>query len=611
MAQQILLRRGTAAQWTTNGTVVLAAGEPGVETDTGKFKIGDGVTSWASLPYAVGDIPTTTNDLINNSGFITADDIPVIPTDLSDLTDTNFIIPRNLDSLADVADNAAFTGAILVNDGTSWNGADSLNVQTLDSNKTTANLLLKNTSPNLTIGSAVDNIAGNVHVIQPFHDGAVGSGFAYIQAHDIDDAVNFNFMRSRGTVLAPTGLQGNDRIAELAFYGRGSNDNWSLSGLMGVLAYSPTTPEISARIVFALNNGTDATPVNCFRIEPGAKVFASEYSSVFLNADITLTTNGTGTVRIAKNFIPSTTNTVDLGTSSVKFKDAWLQGTVNIGSASITASGSAIALPAGSTVGGVLIGSIVIKGTVANQAALPGGATTGDSYVALSPTPTHLWTWNGSAWVDLGEFQGPAGADGADGVGIPTGGTTGQVLSKVDGTNYNTQWVTPSLVGALDDLSDVTITGTPTNGQVLKYDSGTGQWVNAADETSTVFTRGTVSGTSGSLTDGQAGPINITGFKSYALLKIQTDKAAWVRIYTSEAARLADASRLEGTDPAPGAGIIAEVITTGAETVIISPGVVGFNDETVPTTNVPCRVTNKSGTTGTVTVTLSLIKLEV
>jgi len=38
---------------------------------------------------------------------------------------------------------------------------------------------------------------------------------------------------------------------------------------------------------------------------------------------------------------------------------------------------------------------------------------------------------------------GPAGADGANGVGVPTGGTTGQVLSKINATNYNTQWIAP------------------------------------------------------------------------------------------------------------------------------------------------------------------------
>ena len=43
-------RRGTALQWTTAGTVLLA-GEIGFETDTGKFKIGDGTTAWASLTY--------------------------------------------------------------------------------------------------------------------------------------------------------------------------------------------------------------------------------------------------------------------------------------------------------------------------------------------------------------------------------------------------------------------------------------------------------------------------------------------------------------------------------------------------------------------------------
>lgn len=47
---KIQLRRGTAAQWTTANTVLLA-GEAGFETDTGKLKIGDGTTAWTSLAY--------------------------------------------------------------------------------------------------------------------------------------------------------------------------------------------------------------------------------------------------------------------------------------------------------------------------------------------------------------------------------------------------------------------------------------------------------------------------------------------------------------------------------------------------------------------------------
>lgn len=41
-------------------------------------------------------------------------------------------------------------------------------------------------------------------------------------------------------------------------------------------------------------------------------------------------------------------------------------------------------------------------------------------------------------------IQGTQGIQGPTGQGVPTGGTAGQVLSKVDGTDYNTQWVTTS-----------------------------------------------------------------------------------------------------------------------------------------------------------------------
>ena len=53
MATKIQLRRDTSANW--QGTnPVLAQGEPGVELDTHKMKIGDGSTSWNDLAYAAG-----------------------------------------------------------------------------------------------------------------------------------------------------------------------------------------------------------------------------------------------------------------------------------------------------------------------------------------------------------------------------------------------------------------------------------------------------------------------------------------------------------------------------------------------------------------------------
>jgi hypothetical protein len=50
MTATIQLRRGNAADWTT-ANPTLAAGEVGVELDTHSSKIGDGTTTWSTLPY--------------------------------------------------------------------------------------------------------------------------------------------------------------------------------------------------------------------------------------------------------------------------------------------------------------------------------------------------------------------------------------------------------------------------------------------------------------------------------------------------------------------------------------------------------------------------------
>lgn len=60
MAIHIEFRNGTAAAW-TSANPVLSQGEPGVETDTQLFKIGDGTTTWNSLSYQGSAGGTQTN----------------------------------------------------------------------------------------------------------------------------------------------------------------------------------------------------------------------------------------------------------------------------------------------------------------------------------------------------------------------------------------------------------------------------------------------------------------------------------------------------------------------------------------------------------------------
>lgn len=52
MAYEIRLRKGEAGTWAARNPV-LALGEPGYETDTGKLKIGNGVTRWLDLDYYI------------------------------------------------------------------------------------------------------------------------------------------------------------------------------------------------------------------------------------------------------------------------------------------------------------------------------------------------------------------------------------------------------------------------------------------------------------------------------------------------------------------------------------------------------------------------------
>lgn len=56
MLTRLQQRRGLASEWTAvASTVILDPGEMGIETDTGKFKIGDGLSVWSDLEYYVDD----------------------------------------------------------------------------------------------------------------------------------------------------------------------------------------------------------------------------------------------------------------------------------------------------------------------------------------------------------------------------------------------------------------------------------------------------------------------------------------------------------------------------------------------------------------------------
>ena len=109
--------------------------------------------------------------------------------------------------------------------------------------------------------------------------------------------------------------------------------------------------------------------------------------------------------------------------------------------------------------------------------------------------------------------QGPAGATGgtgAAGQGVPAGGTTGQVLRKVSGSNYDTEWGTGG-----GSVTFGTTAGTATQGNdsriadIAASSITTKQGANSGGAGGTITMRGGITGNDGA--GGNSGSINLQG----------------------------------------------------------------------------------------------------
>ena len=134
MATRMQQRRGTAAQW-TSADPILAAAEIGFETDTGKFKIGNGSSVWSALSYF-----TDANSLIDGA-----------PELLNTLNELAAAMGDDPDFLANIATNLSNHAS----DTTNIHGiADTADLVTLNDTQTLENKTLH--SPTLS-GSPIAN----------------------------------------------------------------------------------------------------------------------------------------------------------------------------------------------------------------------------------------------------------------------------------------------------------------------------------------------------------------------------------------------------------------------------------------------------------------------
>jgi hypothetical protein len=95
----IQCRRGTESEWAASNPI-LAAGEFGYTSDTGKTKIGNGASQWSALPYATTDLATLATQAALDSLQ-------------SQLTDVIGDAPAALDTIHELADALADNADVL------------------------------------------------------------------------------------------------------------------------------------------------------------------------------------------------------------------------------------------------------------------------------------------------------------------------------------------------------------------------------------------------------------------------------------------------------------------------------------------------------------------
>jgi hypothetical protein len=111
--------------------------------------------------------------------------------------------------------------------------------------------------------------SGDVYITKNSYSGTFGNGLTYAQHHSTVDAVNFNFLRTRGTDIAPAAVANGDDIADLNFIGHDGTNRVSIGG-------------ITARVSGAVSLG----------IVPGELTFDTRSTAGVLSEKATLTSDG-------------------------------------------------------------------------------------------------------------------------------------------------------------------------------------------------------------------------------------------------------------------------------------------------------------------------------
>jgi len=174
MATRMQQRKGTAAQW-TGANPVLNAGEIGWESDTNKFKIGDGTNHWADLDY-FADINSTANPAFGSSITFegaTANDFETTLQITDPTADRTITFPDATGTVALAANVAALSGATFTGaiSGTSLSLSGNLTVLGTTTTIDSSTIQIQNSL--VFEGSTPNDFETTVQVTEPTQDNVI------------------------------------------------------------------------------------------------------------------------------------------------------------------------------------------------------------------------------------------------------------------------------------------------------------------------------------------------------------------------------------------------------------------------------------------------------
>jgi hypothetical protein len=186
MALQIQLRRDTAANWTSSNPT-LAQGEFGFETNTGKFKIGNGSTAWNSLAYSLPAL-SATSPITYTDGVIAINQgsLSIAASQINNLATgvATFLTTPTSANLAAAVTNETGTGNLVFSNSPTFSasinvvGSSAPNVSIGQVNGTSS-------SPFIDFNSGAEVVDYDARIITTGGNGVVGNGTLQLLAGSV------------------------------------------------------------------------------------------------------------------------------------------------------------------------------------------------------------------------------------------------------------------------------------------------------------------------------------------------------------------------------------------------------------------------------------------